>query len=144
MKRLIFIGIVLCMSVTAWAQQAAPNKANEKPAETVKGLPATAVIPAAAAKEIAELQKDAELTGLRANNLQLQVEKAGVELARLREEARKAAEVLNQKLNAAAKAAGIEADKLAEYDVANITVAPDGAWILRKKDKPPASPSPGN
>lgn len=97
--------------------------------------PPTAVIPAATAKEIASLQKDAQIAALQISNLQLQIEKATTELAKLRETGKKTEEALNQAILEAAKAAGIASDKLVEYDM---TTAPDGAWILKKKDKPAA------
>ncbi len=139
MKTLTTI-LLLCLFALCGFAQDAPKASDQpvKPAPSVEEkTPATAIIPAAAAKEITSLQKDAQIVALQINNLQLQIEKAKAELAKLQEAEKKAGEALNQAILAAAKVAGIASDKLIEYDV---TTAPDGAWILKKKEKP-AAPS---
>lgn len=136
----LFLTCLTCLfAVCGFAQNAPTGEQAAKSAPaTDERLPATAIIPAATAKEITALQKDVQIAGLQASNLQLQIEKAKAELAKLQEAEKKAGEALNQAVLAAAKAAGIASDKLVEYDM---TTAPDGAWILKKKEKPAAPAS---
>ncbi len=136
MKLLTAFAFVCMLALTAFAQDAPKPAASSEPVATGakgKAAPATAIIPATTVREITGLQKDAQIANLQITNLQLQIEKGKAELAKLQETGKKAEEALNQAILAAAKTAGIASDKLVEYD---ITTAPDGAWILKKKDKP--------
>lgn len=128
--KLSFATFFVCVfSLSIFAQDSPKSAVKEKAA------PVTAIIPATTVRQITDLQKDMQIANLQAGNLQLQIEKANAELVKLRETAKKTEESLNQALLAAAQAAGIASDKLVEYDITN---APDGAWILKKKEKPVA------
>lgn len=74
--KLFFATLFVCLfSLAAFAQDAPKSAASAEPvapAVKEKAAPATAIIPATTVKEIADLQKDAQIANLQVSNLQLQ------------------------------------------------------------------------
>lgn len=133
MKRILFLTLLFIFTPATFAQDVAKN--TPKPEE--KKAPATAIIPKEDVQAIESLRKDAQLAQLQVENLQLKIQQAQTELAKLQEAQKKAEGAIQTAVTAAATKVGIPTSQLVEYEVTN---GIDGAWILKKKatEKPKA------
>ncbi len=112
----------------------APTPAPVKADTKTKEPPATAIIPAETVKSsILPAQKDAQIAQQSVELLSLRIEKAQSDLKKLQEDAQKTQEAFKASVMSAAVKLGIPVDALPNYEISN---GVDGAWILRKVEKP--------
>lgn len=134
MKKFLFVCLFVMMTGSALAQELAKNA---PPKVEKKEAPSTAIIPADTVRIIEGARKDNQLINLQIENLQLKIAQANAEIDKLKGEAKKAEDAMSAAIGNAATAAKIPRDELGNYD---LSTAPDGAWILKKKVAPVVTP----
>lgn len=126
---LCFIGLPLLILFVAWPAVIAARplivaqepRANASPTPMVTPppevkLPAIVPLTVEDSAKIVDLNKDATISQLQLQNLQLQIEKAQVQLKSLNDDAQKKIDARNAIWQAALKKAGVPDDKLDQYD----------------------------